>query len=370
VNSLLPWIEKTVPLADKTVLEYGCGSGPVSCAVGSRAKRLIGLDISGEAVAKGRTEVARLGLRNVELVAHPVDEIFDALGARKGEIDVLLLYAVLEHMTVTERLTLLRLAREVVPEGGAIVVCETPNRLTYFDHHTAQMPFFHLLPDELALDYYDRSDRPDFTAAMDEAATQGRQPALNTLARWGRGVSFHEFEVVFGDLSKHVIASSHDVALFGERPVLPEEVTLLRFLQRVRPDLDGSWARSWLDVILSPTQVQHRPPVLRPWIAGTMSGSGVSWLPEEVLWMIGKNPELRIILPQATSTIVLGTATSDGHTAHLSLVPDGGEPVSLEHELEPWVTGVTTIQLAEPAQQLTLLSDVSCQVSFVCYEVG
>ena len=56
----------------------------------------------------------------------------------------------------------LRLAREVVKPDGAIVVCETPNRLIYFDHHTAQMPFFHLLPDELALDYYPRSRRPDF----------------------------------------------------------------------------------------------------------------------------------------------------------------------------------------------------------------
>ncbi len=35
---LIPWIEQTVPLAGKTVLEYGCGNAAVSCAF-ARARR-------------------------------------------------------------------------------------------------------------------------------------------------------------------------------------------------------------------------------------------------------------------------------------------------------------------------------------------
>ena len=34
---LIPWIEQTVPLAGKTVLEYGCGNAAVSCAFAERA---------------------------------------------------------------------------------------------------------------------------------------------------------------------------------------------------------------------------------------------------------------------------------------------------------------------------------------------
>ena len=111
----------------------------------------------------------------------------------------------------------------MVKPDGAIVVCETPNRLIYFDHHTARMPFFHMLPDELALDYCPRSQREDFKAAIElPQASSGREAALEAIARWGRGVSFHEFELVFGErLDQHVIASNYDPILFGERPCIP-----------------------------------------------------------------------------------------------------------------------------------------------------
>jgi ubiquinone/menaquinone biosynthesis C-methylase UbiE len=184
---LLPWVEQTVPLSGRTVLEYGCGAGSVSCAVAPRAGKLIGLDIDPALVEVGSIRAAEMGFDNVELVVYPVEEIFDALRARKGDVDVLLLYAVLEHMTVSERLTLLSIAREVLAPDGVIVVCETPNRLTYFDFHTAQIPFFHLLPDDLAVEYYANSSRVDFTDSMDEAAARGRPAALDVLARRGRG---------------------------------------------------------------------------------------------------------------------------------------------------------------------------------------
>jgi SAM-dependent methyltransferase len=369
-EALLPWIEQTVPLDGKTVLEYGCGAGSVSCAVAARAQKLIGLDIDSALVEVGTIRAAEMGLDNVELVVHPVDEIFEALRARKGDVDVLLLYAVLEHMTVSERLTLLSIAREVVASDGAIVVCETPNRLTYFDFHTAQIPFFQMLPDDLAVEYYRSSSRVDFTASLDEAATRGRPAALDALARWGRGVSFHEFEVTFGDLSKHVLASSHDVLLFGERPVLSEEVALSRYMQRSRPDLDGSWSRSWLDVILSPDPFAERPPVLRPWIVDASGGLAVGWNSTDSLLMHGAQATLPISLPTPTSTVVLGTATQDGHVATLSLIPDAGVPIAVSHRSEPWVTTYTTISLDDPVQNLTLRTDSDCQIAFIGYEAA
>lgn len=73
------------------------------------------------------------------------------------------------------------------------------------------------------LEYRDRSDREDFLDAMASAAARGEEEAREAWVRWGRGVSFHEFELVFGDLREHVIASSYDVALFEERPIHAEE---------------------------------------------------------------------------------------------------------------------------------------------------
>lgn len=222
---LVPWVERTVPIAGRTVLEYGCGHGPVSCAFAERAGRVIGVDIDAALVEEGRRRVADHGVGDrVELERHPVEEILDAVRARPGEVDVFLLYAVLEHLTLDERLAVLELAREVTREDGAIVVCETPNRLIPFDHHTTRVPFMTMLPYELAWRYRDRSDREDFLDAMASAAARGEEEAREAWVRWGRGVSFHEFELVFGDLREHVIASSYDVALFEERPIHAEEL--------------------------------------------------------------------------------------------------------------------------------------------------
>jgi hypothetical protein len=304
----------------------------------------------------------------VTLELHPVDSIRDAAAARAGEIDVFLLYAVLEHLTVAERLAVLGLAREVVKSDGAIVVCETPNRLIYFDHHTARMPFFHLLPDELALDYYPRSEREDFKAAIDAAAQHGREAAQEAIVRWGRGVSFHEFEVAFGDLDKHVIASSYDPILFGERPVHPDEVILARYLERWRPDLAPAWSRYWLDLILSPKPVAKRAPFLRPWTAETINSAGVGWTGEN-LYLKGPDATLWVTLPHPTSLLVVGSVTEDGSWVTLRLRPEDSEQLlAAAHRAGPGHAAFTSFELAQPAQRIALEASAECHVVFVGYE--
>ena len=72
--------------------------------------------------------------------------------------DMVLLFAVLEHLTQEERIRYLSFIwHEILRPGGYLIVVDTPNRLSYFDEHTSVMPFFHLLPPYLALRYFDRS---------------------------------------------------------------------------------------------------------------------------------------------------------------------------------------------------------------------
>lgn len=366
---LIPWIEQTVPLAGKTVLEYGCGNAAVSCAFAERAGRLIGVDIDPGGFGLGNEELGKRGLDNVELELHPVESILDAVAARRGEIDVFLCYAVLEHLTMAERLAVLRLAREVVKPDGAIVVCETPNRLIYFDHHTAQMPFFHLLPDELAVDYYPRSARQDFRDAIDSAAQQGREAALEAIVRWGRGVSFHEFEVVFGDLSRHVIASNYDPILFVERPVHPDEVILARYLDRWRPDLAPVWSRYWLDLILSPRPVQKRAPFLRPWSAETFESDGVGWTRWENMHLRGPDATLWVTLPHPTSRVVVGSVSETGEPLRVRARAETmRSPLSAPVAAAPGHTSFITFEFPRPAQRIALEASGECRVVFVGYE--
>ena len=367
---LIPWIEQTVPLAGKTVLDYTCGNAAVSCAFAERADMVIGVDVDVDRIALGREELRRRGVANVELEAHPPDGSLDAVAARDGEVDVFLLYGVLEHLTISERLSVLRLARETVASDGAIVVCETPNRLTYLDHHTAQMPFFHLLPDELAAGYYRRSPLEDFKSAMDGAAEGGGEPLQQAIARWGRGVSFHEFELVFEDgLDRHVIASNYDPLLFGERPVQPEEVILARYLDRWRPDLAPVWSRCWLDLILSPAPVPRRQPFLRPWTAETIASRDVGWTAQDSLYLSGAEATLAVILPQPTVRLVVGSTTRDGRALTLYVRPEGGRrPLLARHAAPAGQTAFASFGFPDPAATIAIEASSECRVTFVGYE--
>lgn len=367
-GSLIPWIEQTVPLAGRTVLEYGCGNGAVACALAARCERVIGVDIDRAGVEEGRERLTAAGVANVELELYELDSIEAAVRARSGQIDVFVLYAVLEHMTVAERLAVLRLAREVTAAGGAIVVCETPNRLFPFDHHTARVPFFHLLPAELALDYRGFSDREDFNGALDLAAVGGREALLEALTRWGRSVSYHEFELVFEELSRHVIASSYDPLLFAERPVHREELSVERYLRSVRPDLAPAWSRAWLDLILSPAPQTRRPPFLRPWTPDTSASRGVAWTRWENLRLTAADSVLRIELPHPTSRLVLGTATGSA-PARLRVRAAGSDELlaATAEAVDGWAAYLD-FPLPVPAVTIDVGADVPRDITFVGYE--
>jgi hypothetical protein len=331
---LIPWIEQTVSLPGKTVLAYCCGDAAVSCAVAERAERVIALAGDSDALASARKHVEHRGLGNVEFELVPPASMTESVAERRGVVDVFLLHGVLDHLTVTERLSLLRLTREAVRPDGVIVVSETPNRLTY-------------------------SDR----------ATEGREEALEAIARGGTGVSFHEFEVVFGDLTRHVIASNYDEILFPERPVEPEEVVLARFLERCRPDLAPVWSRSWLDLILAPQPIATRPSFLRPWSANTVESANVGWSSRESMYLPGPEATLWITCPQPTRRIVVGTVAKEGGWLGLQVRAEGSDTTLSETASAPapGQTAFTTFRLSAPSQRIALSPSAECQVVFVGY---
>jgi len=299
----VPWVQAALPLEGRTVLEYGCGYGSVTAAFAPHAGRYIGIDIDETAIAYAGDVLPRRGVR-VELVAAPPEKVLDAAAAYRGEVDVFLCYAVLEHMTVGERLALLRLARESVRPGGIIVIIETPNRLMPVDYHTSQLPFLGQLPEELALAYLDRSPRAEFVEGMREAAAKGAEAELEAYVRWGRGMSYHELELVFEDLAGHVVASSYEPALLGERRVYRDELALQRVLDTERPDLPGAFSRYWLDVILTPSPGARRR-FLHPWPLVTTASKG-AFYDEARMVQLEQDAVLAVVLPQGSSRLVVG----------------------------------------------------------------
>jgi ubiquinone/menaquinone biosynthesis C-methylase UbiE len=370
---VIPWLEQLRTLDGLTVLEYGCGTGAISCAFGAKVGRHIGVDIDEDAVAEGLRRVAHHDLDNVELMAFPTNQVLDAVAEHSGEIDIFLLYAVIEHLTADERTAVLEAARTAVRPEGLIVVCELPNRLLPFDSHTSQLPFYGMLPNELALELVARSPRGDFRQAIHEAQRRGEGSALTTLARWGRPGSYHEFELVFDNLSRHVVASNYEPVMLPVREILPEELELANRLTRYRPDLAPCWSRYWQDVVLTPEPCPAPPTFLRPWSVSTSPDTRVgltNWGALE----LPLDAELTVSLPSPTRRLVVGaevaeellTVTANAEEQSSSVTTEPQRPLDAPpHLLHP---RYVTLELEQPASELRVRLSSAGHISFIGYD--
>jgi S-adenosylmethionine-dependent methyltransferase len=256
ITYVVPWVNQAIPLAGSSIVEVGCGTGSSTAAFASLARVVHGYDISSSSIAAAEVRLDAHGVADrAELtVASPAD-LLSTIEARHAAepVDVVLLYALLEHQTVDERIETLRLAQRIVKPGGAIVVVETPNRLTYFDRHTSQMPFFHLLPLDLQALYADRSPRATFADNIAIHRRRQRDSAgmREVLTRWGQSVSFHDFEVAIGDVSPRILSSGLHPNLMKLRPERPEEEALRSFLRGVGLDVHPGFTRYYLDLIIA-----------------------------------------------------------------------------------------------------------------------
>jgi 2-polyprenyl-3-methyl-5-hydroxy-6-metoxy-1,4-benzoquinol methylase len=354
-----PWIERVRPLGDATVLEYGCGPGSVTRAFAPHSGRYIGLDIDAPSIEIVRRTAAELELETAEFHAHPPEEIVAALADYTGQVDVLLLYAVVEHLTIEERLAVLRTAREVVAPDGIVVVVELPNRLTALDWHSSQLPFINQLPDELALDYLETATRaelrdlvlsvrdPELQAASDEAA-------LLALRRFGRGASFHEFELAWGDsIAGYALACNWEPAVIPHREIVPGEISSARTMTRLAPELDPSWNRQWIDVILSPQLPARRDPSHRPWLAspGPASSQVSVDAMSDVLLLGSETSRLHVELPEVTTQIAVRVVSGWERIA-IEVETLRGQTVREEVECRPGVGVTVVLDLPSAADDL------------------
>ena len=186
----LPWIMSVVKLTDARVLEVGGGTGASTVALAERGAIVTCLDQTeiSLTVTKKRGELHDVGAQITTICgnASNIDSLL------KGQLfDMIAYCASLEHMTHDERMATLRAAWAMLKPGAFLLVCDLPNRLWFYDHHTSFENFFLWLPDQLAIEYSAKTKRLPFNSDF----LIPRADDVNRLARWGRGVSFHEFEI-------------------------------------------------------------------------------------------------------------------------------------------------------------------------------
>ncbi len=245
----IPWLESFCPLTGARVLEIGCGTGASTLALAERGATVTAIDIRADSmqVAMDRCEAygytAKFAIANAaEVKKHFSSEKFD----------LIIFFAVLEHMTHEERRAAMRDTWEMLGPGGHWVVVDTPNRLWYFDGHTALLPFYHWLPDRVAFEYAKFSARDYFRELYLEHSPEKE---LHFLRR-GRGVSFHEFDLFIAPTQDLDLVSCRHSYFRARNPQEQQDwvesgnAAYVAQLQRACPNLHPAFLEPSLDLAI------------------------------------------------------------------------------------------------------------------------
>jgi SAM-dependent methyltransferase len=231
----VPWLERAIPLANSEIVEIGCGTGSSSAAFAQAARAVRGYDISERYVEAARRRAEFFQLENVEFSACRPEVLADTLADQHpAGIDIILFFAVLEHCTSEEVLRYLTSCWNLLRPGGILAVIETPNRLTYFDLHTSQLPFFQQLPADLRLQYFRQSPRASIVEELESALGKSKEEAVEVLTRLGAGISYHEFQLALGtsDLASLLVCDGFEDEMLQWFPANYEERLLQTFFQQ------------------------------------------------------------------------------------------------------------------------------------------
>ncbi len=254
----VPWVQRAIDLNGKHMVEIGCGTGSSTASMVPFLSGVHAYDIIPESVdaARLRLEIMGFGDKATWRVADPRMLLSmlesDIMGpGGPGGTDIVLLYAVVEHQTIEERIDTLKTAWKLLRPGGILIVTDTPNRLCYFDWHTANLPFYHMLPDRLAIPYAQHSPRTELWQWLSQSLqNKGWDAAHEAMVRWGRGASYHEFELALGDLTNLVVVDGWATEMADHLGMTLEEELLLRYWKEKPVNVPIGFARRSLDIIL------------------------------------------------------------------------------------------------------------------------
>jgi 2-polyprenyl-3-methyl-5-hydroxy-6-metoxy-1,4-benzoquinol methylase len=248
-HEYVPWLNALRRLDGARIFEIGCGTGSSIFSLREQGSEVTGIDVAPDSVEVSRARFRCFGLDEPplhHLNATEIDTHFD-----HQSFDLVIFFASLEHMTFDERLHGLRAGWRLLADDGILCIIEAPNRLWLFDDHTADLPFFHWLPDEIALEYLQQT--PGYQASPFDTTSAD---AKLELTRRGRGVSFHDIELALGPID--------DLDFIADRQSFQMQQNQLRWLRyhqssdhryvnllrRQRPDLPVGLFMQYLNIAI------------------------------------------------------------------------------------------------------------------------
>lgn len=250
----VPWLEQALEMRGLRILEIGCGSGSSTAGLAHAGAHVTGVDIKGPSMVMARKRLSLLGLQaDIREASETwLQQEVDA-DAFEGPFDLIVCYAVIEHLLIPERLNLLRLCRKIMERDGArLATFETPNRFAPFDWHSSKLMFTDVLPDDLAIAYSKaRSPRKDHPAVRTNPSDVNE---IEKLYRFGRGASWHEFDVAFGLQNLRVLLDGYSQrSKFHQKHYKPNkeyEKALAALFAQFDPPVPRGFCRPSLELLL------------------------------------------------------------------------------------------------------------------------
>jgi 2-polyprenyl-3-methyl-5-hydroxy-6-metoxy-1,4-benzoquinol methylase len=123
----------TVALANKTVLDFGCGNGAQTCEFAQAGCKILAVDV---ALGDLQTLKQYLDRQSIDQII-PIKYDGLHLPIASGAVDLVLSFDVLEH--VSDETTALREMHRVLKRDGQIVL-SAPNKGWIFETHGAHLP--------------------------------------------------------------------------------------------------------------------------------------------------------------------------------------------------------------------------------------
>jgi 2-polyprenyl-3-methyl-5-hydroxy-6-metoxy-1,4-benzoquinol methylase len=250
-SAIIPWLDDAKPLAGARILEIGCGTGSSTVAMAEQGAIVTGVDIDEASLKVARERCSQYGV-DAEFHQANATELSSKFAGEK--FDFIIYFACLEHMTHEERMSAMKNTWDMLPSGAFWCVIETPNRIWFYDHHTARLPFYMWLPDDLAYKYAKHSPRKSFNSAFND---DSEESFLHFL-RAGRGVSYHEFDLTMGISEELDVVSSLASFNQGQSKIWEYVRKLSRsrnsqyeaFLRKVCPNMHPGFLDAALDLII------------------------------------------------------------------------------------------------------------------------
>lgn len=249
----VPWLAQALNMAGLRVLEIGCGSGSSTAGLAHAGARVTGVDIKGPSLTMARKRLSLLGLAAEFLEAeHTWLQQEVDVSRFGGPYDLIVCYAVIEHLLIPERLNLLALAKHLMERDGALLTTfEMPNRFAPFDWHSSKVAFLDILPDDLAYRYAkEHSPRADHPARR---KVQMYPTAEESLYRFGRGVSWHEFDLAFGLGNLQVVLDGYSPRSKHQKNYRADEAyeaALAELFAKLDPPVPRGFCRPSLELLL------------------------------------------------------------------------------------------------------------------------